>query len=310
MPFTDLTPLPPAPARTMTNDEFIDKADAFVAALVAFVTEFNTFQTELEAAAALIAAAPEYSDPGLVAMAGLTPAADRLVYFTGASTSALATLTSVARTLLAQATQGAMRETGLGLSANGSSLVSAADYAAMRALLDLEAGTDFLSPAGIAAAYQPLDGELSALAGLASAADKGIQFTGAGTAATFDLTAFAKTMLDDVDAAAVRATIAAGQAPAVTFGANTISLTMLTDTGDTLLIQGGSGTLGANATTTVSFPTAYSTAPVCIVSGGSSDTGTEGDVHSSAVATTTGIAIANSSDSATGTYTWLAVGKA
>jgi hypothetical protein len=52
-------------------------------------------------------------------------------------------------------------------SANGGSLVTAADYAAMRALLDLEAGTDFLSPAAIAAAYQPLDAQLTDVAGLA-----------------------------------------------------------------------------------------------------------------------------------------------
>jgi hypothetical protein len=39
---------------------------------------------------------------------------------------------------------------GLNPSANGGSLVTAADYAAMRALLDLEAGTDFLSPSTLA----------------------------------------------------------------------------------------------------------------------------------------------------------------
>lgn len=50
---------------------------------------------------------------------------------------------------------------GVTPSANGQSLVSAANYAAMRALLDLEAGTDFLSPAAIAAAYQPLDTTLT-----------------------------------------------------------------------------------------------------------------------------------------------------
>jgi hypothetical protein len=53
---------------------------------------------------------------------------------------------------------------GVAPSANGQSLVAAADYAAMRALLDLEAGTDFLSPAAIAAAYQPLDAQLTAFA--------------------------------------------------------------------------------------------------------------------------------------------------
>lgn len=49
-------------------------------------------------------------------------------------------------------------------SANAKSLLQAANYAAMRGLLDLEAGTDFLTPAAIAAAYQPLDGDLTALA--------------------------------------------------------------------------------------------------------------------------------------------------
>lgn len=55
---------------------------------------------------------------------------------------------------------------GLTPSANAQSLVTAADYAGMRALLDLEAGTDFLSPAAIAAAYQPLDADLTAWAGV------------------------------------------------------------------------------------------------------------------------------------------------
>lgn len=53
---------------------------------------------------------------------------------------------------------------GVTPSANGQSLVSAADYAAMRTLLDLEAGTDFYSKTAADAAFQPLDAQLTAFA--------------------------------------------------------------------------------------------------------------------------------------------------
>lgn len=55
------------------------------------------------------------SGAALSAVGSVTPAADRYVYFTGASTATLGTNSAASRTLIAQATQAAMRSTGLGL---------------------------------------------------------------------------------------------------------------------------------------------------------------------------------------------------
>lgn len=180
-------------------------------------------------------------DTDLTAIAALTSAADKVPYSTGAGTWALADLTAAGRALVDDATAAAQRTTlgvaigtdvqaydaelaalagltsaadklpyftGIGtagvadFTAAGRALVDDADATAQRATLGVVIGTN----------VQAYDAELAAIAGLTSAADKGIQFTGIGTAATFDLTAAGKALLDDADASAQRTTLGLGTA--------------------------------------------------------------------------------------------------
>ncbi|QHZ60043.1 hypothetical protein PJKIFABJ_00107 [Pseudomonas phage PE09] len=114
-----------------------------------------------------VKAFPE-STVALEALKDLTPAADRMPYFTGANTAAVTPITAFARTLLDDSTNTAARTT---LGAQASHV------------------------------------NLTTLSTVTAAANALPYFTGTNTAATTTLTSFGRSLIDDADAVAARATL-------------------------------------------------------------------------------------------------------
>jgi hypothetical protein len=96
---------------------------------------------------------------------------------------------------------------------NSNNLSDVSSTSTARTNLGVAIGTD----------VQAYDAELAAIAGLTSAANKGIQFTGSGTAAVFDLTTAGKALLDDADITTQRTTLGLGTI--ATQNANNVALT-------------------------------------------------------------------------------------
>lgn len=177
-------------------------------------------------------------DAELAAFAGLTSAADKLGYFTGSATMATTDFTSFSRTLLDDA-----------------------DAATMRTTLGLTIGTN----------VQAYDADLAAIAGLTSAANKGITFTGSGTAATYDLSAFALTFLDDADATAVRSTLGLVIGTNVqAYDAELAALAGLTSAANAVPVFTGSATAGLvtlTASTLLGMGSSGNAAPISLGTG-------------------------------------------
>ncbi len=118
-------------------------------------------------------------DALLDAIAALTTANNKGLYFTGVNTVAMYDQTALARTFMAAATANAAQQA-----------------------IDVEVGVD----------VQAFNALLAAIAGLTGAANKLPYFTGTSTAATTDLSAYARTLLDDADATAAQTTLGLGSA--------------------------------------------------------------------------------------------------
>lgn len=121
-------------------------------------------------------------DDTLTALAGVTTAADQVIYATGVDTFSVTALSAFGRSLIDDASASAARTTlGLG------------DIATLAA-----------------SAKQDSDATLTAFAGLTITADKLPYGNGSDTFATTDLTAFGRSLIDDADASTARTTLGLG----------------------------------------------------------------------------------------------------
>jgi hypothetical protein len=175
-------------------------------------------------------------DAGLQSIAGLTTAADKMIYTTALDVYAVTDLTAAGRALLDDADASAQRTTlGLAIGTNvqaydpgltsiagltttadrmiyttasdvyavttltaaGRAILDDADAAAQRTTLGLAIGTN----------VQAYDPGLQSIAGLTTTADRMIYTTASDTYAVSTLTAAGRAILDDADATAQRATL-------------------------------------------------------------------------------------------------------
>ena len=200
---------------------------------------------------------PNYTtNPQLAALAALASAANLLPYFTGSGTAALAEITAFARTLLDDIDAAAARATlGLGTAAT----LDAGTAPGNLVQLDGSGALPAVSAANLTnlPPNYTTNPQLAALAALASAADMLPYFTGSGTAALTGFTAFARTLLDDIDAAAARATLGLGTAATLNAGTAPGNLVQLDGSGALPAVSGANLTnlpnTGSPTGTVVSF---------------------------------------------------------
>lgn len=118
--------------------------------------------------------------------------------------------------------------------------------------LTTNATTDAITIGVTGSTYQPLDADLTALAGLTSAANALPYFTGSGTASTTTLSSFGRSLIDDADAAAAITTLGLGTMATQT-AANYALLAGATFTGNIAVNNGTSTQITTTGTTAKIF---------------------------------------------------------
>ena len=193
------------------------------------ITRVSAGVIAVEGVTVITTATGQPLDATLTAFAALTIAAESLTIGTGAD--AFSQTTFAANTFPARASTGSL--VAKTITDFGLSLVDDAAASDARTTLGLVIGTD----------VQAYDAELAALAGLTSAADKGIMFTGSGTAAVYTLTAAGLALLDDAAASNQRTTLGLVIGTDVqAYDAELAALAGLTSAADKLPYFTGSGT--------------------------------------------------------------------
>lgn len=148
----------------------------------------------------------------------------------------------------------------------------------------------------------------TAFAALTNSANKVPYMTGSDAWSTADFTSFARTLVACGDASAAQTVLGIGSG-SVTFVAASFTnpgYVKLAINGINFLAQWGTVTLGANSDGTITFPTAFSSFSVTVVSGGPGGSGDAGSIHSRSSSTTSASISNTSGGSLTGQ--WIAVG--
>lgn len=153
---------------------------------------------------------------------------------------------------------------------------------------------------------QTANARLTALAGLTGGANTLPYANGVNSMAQTPLTAFARTLLDDADAAAARTTLGV---PQMTAGSNGNGSWIAIDIGGTTYkLQWGSFTASPNTTTARTFPSAYTGTPSVVVSGTETTGGSAQDNTPEVFSvSSSGFVVASARDSSV-TTRWIAIG--